>query len=360
MPQQKVAEFSIDRLQIVDERGNVDEKLWPVEMDSSKIRQIFESMTFARILDATMLRLQREGRCGTYASSEGQEATQIGAALALNRDDWIFPYFRELGAWIVRGYPLEKWAAYWAWDERGMADTKAYNMFMLAIPVSTQIPHATGFAWGLKKRKEKKVVLCFLGDGATSKGDFAESLNFAGVFKIPIVYVCLNNQWAISVPRSRQSAAETLAQKAVAAGIEDIQVDGNDVFAVYNAAKEAADRARKGKGPTLIECVTYRLGDHTTSDDAVRYRASEDVSTWRAKEPLVRLRKLLQARGAWDEGYQKKVEADAQAKVDAAIKKMEAMPRPPIEDIFNYMYAKPTPELSEQLSEAKKFYGDKR
>ena len=359
MPQKKLAEFSIDWLQVVDENGKVDEKLFPEELDDEKLKQMFEHILFSRQLDLTMLKLQREGRCGTYASNEGQEAVQVGAAMGVNKEDWIFPYFRELGAWVVRGVPAQNFAAYWAWDERGLADMKKYNMFMIAVPVGTQLPHATGFAWGLKRSnaKTKRVVLAFHGDGATSKGDFAESLNFAGVFKIPVVYVCLNNQYAISLPRSKQSAAETLAQKAVAAGIPGIQVDGNDVVAVYKATKEAAERARAGKGATLIEAVTYRLGDHTTSDDAARYRTKEEVESWRAKEPLIRMRKLLESKGIWRDTWEKSLLTKINDQIAKAIKTMEEMPPPPIDDIFNYMYAEPTAELTEQLSEAKKIYG---
>jgi len=239
----------------------------------------------------------------------------------------------------------------WAGDERGHKIPENVNIFTMTIPVSTHIPHAVGFAWGAKLRKKNFVTVCFFGDGATSKGDFGEGLNFAGTFKTPVVFVCQNNQWAISVPRSRQTAAQTLAQKAVAFGFEGIQVDGNDIFAVYKAGKYALDKARAGKGPTLIECYTYRLSDHTTADDAKKYRSDKEVEEWKKKDPIDRLRKFMQKKGLWNENYEKKVLEDARKKVDSAVQKMESMPPADPKDIFKYQYAEMPWHLQEQMKE---------
>ena len=222
--------------------------------------------------------MQREGRIGTYASIWGQEAAQVGSALALTDGDWIFPSFRESGVLVARGYPLWMLYRYWTGDERGMSAPEGLNVFPMSVPVGTQIPHATGAAWAMKLKGHKNVAAVYFGDGGSSKGDFHEGLNFAGVFKVPCVFLCQNNQWAISVPRSSQTAAKTIAQKGFAYGMEGLQVDGNDVVAVYKATKEAAEKARSGGGPTLIECFTYRLDDHTTADDSSRYRSDEPRS----------------------------------------------------------------------------------
>src|SRR5204863_369792 len=283
MPKKTVQSFSVEWLQILDENGNCDEALRP-SLSNDEIKKLYEWMLLARIFDEKAFKLQREGRLGTYASILGQEAAQVGSALALRPDDWMFPAFREPGASIVRGLPMRMVLQYWAGDERGSLIPEELNDFPITIPVGTQIPIAVGAAWAAKLKGDKIAVMAYMGDGATSKGDFHEGLNFAGVFAVPVVFVCQNNQWAISVPLKRQTAAKTLAQKAIAYGFSGIQVDGNDPFAVYKATHEALDQARDGQGPTLIECVTYRLGDHTTADDASRYRSRDEVEQWRKKD----------------------------------------------------------------------------
>jgi pyruvate dehydrogenase E1 component alpha subunit len=338
-------------LQILDENGNLSGEI-PQGLTVDDIKKIYELMILTRTFDETCLALQREGRILTYASTLGQEA-QVAAAYALQKQDWFIPSFREHGVFFTRGYPIEKYLLYWAGDERGMQIPENINCLPICVPVSTQIPHAVGIAWAAKMRKEKTVVAVFFGDGATSKGDFHEAMNWAGVFKIPCIFICQNNQWAISMPRSKQTAAETIAQKAIAYGFEGIQVDGNDVFAVYKATKYAADKARAGNGPTLIELYTYRLSDHTTADDAKRYRDPKEVEEWKKKDPILRLRKFLQNRNWWSEEWEKKILQNAKQEVDAAVKSAESLLPPKPEEMFTSMYAKLPKNLEEEMEEAK-------
>lgn len=292
MPKKTIEKFKIEWLQILDEHGNCDEELRPSLRDA-EIKKLYQWMVLARTLDEKAVKLQREGRLGTYASILGQEASQIGSAYALEPSDWMFPSFREPGVSIVRGLPLRMIFQYWSGDERGSHIPPGQNDFPITIPVATHIPIAAGTAWAAKFDGQRIAIAVYLGDGATSKGDFHEGLNFAGVFSLPMVFLCQNNHWAISVPLRKQTLAKTLAQKAIAYGFEGIQVDGNDIFAVYLATKEALERARAGNGPTLIECVTYRIGDHTTADDASRYRSQDEVEQWRKKDPIDRLRNYM-------------------------------------------------------------------
>jgi pyruvate dehydrogenase E1 component alpha subunit len=354
MPRKIIKDFSVEWLQILDEHGVCDEDLRP-PLSDAQIRSLYEWMILARAFDEKAYKLQREGRLGTYASILGQEAAQIASALALEPSDWMFPAFREPGAYMVRGLPLRMILQYWSGDERGSIIPEGQNDFPISIPVATQIPIGAGAAWGAKYQGDKIAVLVFLGDGATSKGDFHEGLNAAGVLSLPVVFFCQNNQWAISVPRNRQTAAETLAQKAIAYGFPGIQVDGNDVFAVYSATDEALKRARAGKGPTLIEAVTYRIGDHTTADDATRYRSAEEVAEWKNKDPIDRLIKYMATKRLWDEAYGQKITAQARERVEAAVKEEETtLPADP-KEIFLHTFHQLPLELAEQM---KAFLGE--
>ena len=345
----KSIEFSIEYLQILDENGNCDESLMP-QLSEAEIKKMYELMVLARTFDEYALKLQREGRILTFASVKGQEASQIGSTLAMQDNDWIFPAFRENAAFIARGFPMEMLYQYWGGDERGMKIPEGFNLFTVSIPVASQIPHAVGFAWGAKLKNDPLAVIVYFGDGATSEGDFHSGLNFAGVFKLPVVFICQNNQWAISVPRSRQTASETLAQKAIGYGFSGIQVDGNDVFAVYRATKEALERAHKGE-PTLIECFTYRLSDHTTADDAKRYRTQEELEAWIKKDPIERLKKYMASKGMWNEDYEKKVRSDVIAKVEEAVKKAESIQPPEKIDMFRFMFVEMPQKLKDEMSE---------
>ncbi len=350
MPEIIIETFNIKRIDILDEKGNADKSLMPALSDP-EIKRMYEVLTLARTFDHHALSLQREGRMGTYASILGQEASQIGSALALEKSDWVFPSFREMGVYITMGYPLHMLFQYWGGDERGVKCPDGLNIFPVCVPVGTQTPHAAGAAMAARYKGDKIAVACYFGDGGTSEGDFHESMNMAGVFKLPVVFICQNNQWAISVPRERQTASKTIAQKAVGYGFEGIQVDGNDIFAVYKASKEAVDKARRGDGPTFIECFTYRMSDHTTADDAVRYRTKEEVDEWKGRDPILRLRLFMEKNGLWNEQYQKEVEEKAKAAVDEAVKKAEGIKHPEPKDMFTYTYENLTPRQIKEMRE---------
>ena len=348
MPKKTIKSFDVEWLQILDEEGNCDEHIRPLLTDR-EIRKLYEWMVLARSVDERAFKLQREGRIGTYAPILGQEAVQVGSAYALQPSDWLFPSYRETGAYLVRGLPLKLIYLYWSGDERGGQIPEGHNDFPITIPVGTQIPIAVGAAWAAKTKGDRIAVIVYFGDGATSKGDFHEGLNFAGIFSLPIVFLCQNNQWAISMPLQRQTGAQSLAQKAIAYGFGGIQVDGNDVFAVYKAAQEALDRARKGGGPTLIECVTYRMSDHTTADDSTRYREPEEVQAWRAKDPIQRLKKYMEKKGLWDPSYGEQVISEVLVQVEAAVREFEAMPPPDPRDIFRYTFQEMPADLLQQM-----------
>lgn len=354
MPEKVLKTFEIKYLQVLDETGKCDEKLCPRELDEKLIKKMYEAMLLTRKSDDVSLKLQREGRMLTYASTRGQEA-QVGVAFALKDDDWFFPSFREHGVLMARGVPISTLMLYWMGDENGSKFPG--NNFMMTVPVSTQVPHAVGAAWAMKLQGKKTATMVFFGDGGSSKADFYEGANFAGVFNAPVVLVCQNNQWAISVPRAHQTKAETIAQKAIAVGFEGIQVDGNDVIAVYLAAKRALEKARSGGGPTLIEMFTYRMSDHTTSDDSRRYRDIKEVEQWAKKDPIDRLRKFMEKNRWWTEKYQKDIEQKIGAQVDAAVKAAESAKPPGPTEMFDYTFEQPTPNLNEQRGEVKRFYG---
>lgn len=346
-----IATFEVPYLQILDEQGKCDEKLKP-KVDDETLRKMYEGMVLTRAFDDKALKLQRQGRLGTYAPMRGQEACQIGSVFTLQPEDWVFPAFRENGVFLVRGVSADMLFRYWAGDERGMQIPKNINMFPVAITVGAHLPHAVGAAMAFTYKKQKQVSIVYFGDGATSEGDFSEAMNFAGVYKAPCVFICQNNQWAISVPVSEQTASQTLAQKAIAYGFEGIQVDGNDVFAVYKATLRAVEKARRGEGPTLIECFTYRLADHTTSDDAKRYRDEEEVKEWEKKDPLARFEKYLLDKKIINPVTIGKVRSEAEAAIERAVKLAEsAKPQPPT-DMFDYVYAARTPELEEQRAQS--------
>jgi len=337
MPEKVIGSFQVKRLDILDEKGNADISLMP-SLSEAYIRRMYELLVLSRTFDGFALNLQREGRLGTYASIAGQEASQVGTAFALEKTDWIFPSFREMGVYLTMGYPMHMLFQYWAGDERGIRSPDDLNMFPICIPVGTQIPHAAGAALAAQYRKDRIAVVAYFGDGGTSKGDFHEGFNIAGVGKLPVVFICQNNQWAISVPREKQTASKTLAQKAFAYGFEGIQVDGNDIFAVYKVAADALKQAREGGGPTFIECLTYRMSDHTTADDATRYRTKEEVEAWKPKDPLLRLKLFMEKNRLWTEEYQKHVEEESKETVSAAVKRAEAMEPPEPADMFTYTY----------------------
>ncbi len=349
MPRTQVYNAVTERLEILDTEGRVDAELMP-ELSEEEIRGLYRDMVMMRTFDNKALKLQRQGRMGTWPPIRGQEAVQAGVALAMTSDDWLIPAFREHGVMVLHGVPLHLVFAYWAGDERGSAFPDGVRCFPVAVPVGSQWQHGTGVGLSLKLREEEAAAVVFGGDGSTSEGDFHEALNCAGVFSTKTVFVIQNNQWAISVPLHRQTVAATLAQKAHAYGIPGIQVDGNDVFAVYSVAHQALERARKDEGPTLIEAVTYRLGDHTTADDASRYRDQEELEQWEERDPILRLRRYLERKEMWDDSQEAVLQDEAGAWLDSQVEALESMPPQDPRDLFTHMYADTPPHLQEQMA----------
>lgn len=345
----KVFEGSIEYSQIMDESGNIDGALFPKDLGDSNIIEMYKKMSFARALDAKALSLQRQGRAVTYAPLVGEEATQIGTALAMGKGDMFVPNFRQHGVFLARGMPLERIFLYWRGFEEGNVAPPGVNGFPVIVPVSSQLPHAAGIAFTQKYKKTGAAVIAYVGDGGTSEGDFYEALNFAGVFALPLVVVIENNQWAISLPRKSQSAASTLAQKGFAAGVRSLQVDGNDVVAVWKATREAIANAHAG--PTLIECITYRMSMHTTADDPTKYRPESEVEPWKQRDPISRVRKYLESKKLWGDEQESKMMAEQKALIDEGVKKAEAFVPDPRE-MFKHMYSFMPETLKEELDDA--------
>ena len=350
MPVKKLAEFKVERLEILAPDGSCDHALKP-DIPQEKLLRIYGLMIQARVFDEKAFKLQRQGRLGTYPQILGQEASQTVPPLCLEKKDWLIPTYRGQGCYFARGMPLKNSLLYWAGDDRGAAFTEGQNDMLFAIPVASHLTQAAGIAWGCRLKKETSVVLTYLGDGATSKGDFHESLTFAGLFKLPIIYLIENNQGAISLPRRSQTASSTLAQKAFGYGASGIQVDGNDVFALYRATEEAVARARKGEGPAVIEAETYRLGDHTTADEASRYRTPQEVGEWKKKDPISRLEKYLLTQGLLTETQRDQTWREAQEKVQTAIAEYEATPDPDPLKMFDHIFSELPWNLREQREE---------
>ena len=352
MPTTRVAEFRIGLTRYLDPDGNLAVSLPDALADAARLVPLYRAMVLTRVFNAKAVALQRTGRLGTFASSLGQEAVGVGAASAMAADDVLVPSYRDQAAQLWRGVTPVELLLYWGGDERGSDFAGPREDFPISVPVASQVPHAAGVALAIKLRNEARAVLCIIGDGATSKGDFYEALNFAGIWQLPLVVLVNNNQWAISVPRSAQSAAETLAQKAIAAGIPGEQVDGNDVIAVHTMVARALQRARTGGGACLIEALTYRLSDHTTADDAGRYRNDMEVSRhWRG-EPIAILRQYLVAQGVWNREAEEHALADATAEIERAAEVYLAMPPQPVSAMFDHMFATLPASLKVQRAEA--------
>lgn len=352
MPRTVMKEFQVEHLQVLDKEGNVDEDVMP-DLSQDEIIELYRFMWLTRIWDNKAMKLQRQGRFGTFGQATGQEATQIGATYATTPDDWFVPSFRDTGGYITRGLPMHLLIQYWQGDERGQHFPDDAKDLPIAVPVGTECLHGMGVAWGVQMDEKENAVLCFVGDGATSEGDFHEAMNFAGSFQVPLVMVVENNHWAISVPNEVQTGSETFAQKAVAYGMPGIHVDGNDVFAVYKATQEALERARNGKGPTLIECETYRMGDHTTADDASKYRSDEEVAKWEDRDPIDRLRTYMTNQGFWNEEKEDAMKEELKEQVDDAVEKAESVDEPSVEDMFTHTFKDMPWHLEEQLDELK-------
>ena len=347
-----VARFEIRYSRFLDPKGNAVHPLPDFAKDRAELVALYRAMVLARRFDAKAVALQRTGRLGTFASALGQEAVPVGVASAMQAEDVLLPSFREHGAQLWRGVSPVELFLYWGGDERGSDFAKPRGDFPVCVPVGTHAPHAVGIALAFKLRREKRVAVCVFGDGATSKGDVAEALNAAGVWHLPVVFVINNNRWAISVPVAQQTAAETLAQKAIAAGIEGEQVDGNDVIAVRDAVARAIAKARAGGGPHLIEALTYRIGDHTTADDASRYRNGSEVSARWAEEPIARLRNYLVSASMWGKSDEEQLLAEITLTIERAAEAYLATPAQGPEAMFDFTYESLPKDLAEQRQAA--------
>jgi pyruvate dehydrogenase E1 component alpha subunit len=334
-----IARFEVHRRSYLAPDGGVLRPLPAFAADIPTLLALYRGMVLTRAFDLKAVSLQRTGRLGTYAVSLGQEAVSVGVASAMRAEDVLLPSYRDNGTLLWRGTKMEEILLFWGGDERGNLSSGPAHDFPYCIPVGSQAPQAAGVAYAFKLRKEPRVAVCLFGDGATSKGDVWEAMNFAGVHKLPVVFVANNNQWAISVPLRLQTASETLAQKAIAAGFVGEQVDGNDVIAMRAAAEEAIAHARAGGGPRFIEALTYRLSDHTTADDAARYRPSEEVQARWKEDPIARMRAYLVSKKAWGKTAEEELAAECQKNIEAAIERyLATSPRAP-ETMFDHLYA---------------------
>lgn len=349
-----VASFEIQYTQYLDADGKAQGALPERARDARSLIRLYRGMVAVRAFDTKAVALQRTGQLGTYPSSLGEEAVDVATGQAMRAEDVLLTSYRDTGALFARGVRMTEILLYWGGDERGMDYAVPREDFPISVPVASHILHTVGAAFAFKYRHEPRVAVCMLGDGATSKGDFYEAINAAGVWQLPMVVVVINNQWAISVPRAAQSHAETLAQKAIAAGIEGEQVDGNDAVALTERLEYAIEKARSGGGPHLIEALTYRLTDHTTADDARRYRSDEELAAHRAFDPVERLRKFLEHAGVWSESDEAALQAESSAEVERAAAEYLATPPAPPTVMFDYLFESLPAALRDQRAEVEK------
>lgn len=335
-------------IQIVDEEGNVVLPEYREKLTKELATMMYYHLVRTRTFDRKCVSLQRQGRIGTYAPYEGQEASQVGSALALENDDWLFPTYRDHGATMTFGHSLVRILLYWKGRNEGCVPPEGKKIFPPSVPIATQLPHAAGAAYAEKRKGTKNAVIVYFGDGATSEGDFHEGLNIASVFHVPVVFFNQNNQYAISVPIARQMNSKTIAQKALAYDIPGVRVDGNDIFAVYFETKKALDRARNGEGPTLIEAVTWRYGAHTTADDPTKYRDQEESKRRRERDPILRVERFLKQTGWWDEQQISAMQEKVQAEIEQAVAEMEQFPEANPADMFDFVFAAPTWTIEQQ------------
>ncbi|MFB5192311.1 pyruvate dehydrogenase (acetyl-transferring) E1 component subunit alpha [Alicyclobacillus fastidiosus] len=347
-----VSEHTVPYVQVLDENGKVTDKELLPNLTDDQLREMMKRMVFTRILDQRAIKLTRQGRLGFYAPVAGQEASMIGSEFATDKEDFVVPGYRDLPQCVYHGYPLYKLFLYSRGHQEGGRVPEDVNVMMPQIIIGAQIVQTAGIALGYKLKGEKHIAITYTGDGGTSQGDFYEGMNFAGAYKAPAVFFVQNNQYAISVPREKQTAAETLAQKAIAAGIPGVQVDGMDILGVYAAVKQAVDRARAGEGPTLIEAVTFRYGPHTMSgDDPTRYRTKETEATWEKRDPLVRFRTYLTEKGLWSDDEEQQVIEAAKDTINEALKQADNAEKMKVEDLIDAMFEEPTTALKRQRAE---------
>lgn len=341
-------QLEIEMIKYIDENGKALHT--DTSISQEKLIGMYTGMVKARVFDVRAMKLQRQGRIGTYAPLQGQEAAQIGSAYATGEKDWIYPSYREIGVSLMKGMPMEKLFLYTMGHLEGLAQ-KTANVFPVQIIIGAQYLHAVGGAWASQYKGEDSVSVAYIGDGGTSEGDFHEALNFAGVYKLPIVFIVQNNQWAISVPFEKQTASKTIAQKALAYGISGVRVDGNDVIAMYTTMKKAIEKAKAGK-PVLIEAVTFRQGPHTTADDPTKYRLPDEETQWSIKDPLVRMKKHMTESGIWNEEKDQKLFDEMEKSVTKAFEKAKSTNPSQIKDVFEHIYEEKTKQLEEQQMQA--------
>ena len=350
-----IAEFRIPYHQVLDPAGRLVAELPEFAKDREELLKLYRLMTLTRTFDTKAINLQRTGKLGTYASCLGHEAAHVGVGAAMRPEDCFAPMYREYGAQFWRGVRMEDVLLYWGGDERGNDFAGPRHDFPWCVPIGTQCLHAAGAALAFRLRNEPRCAVSVIGDGGTSQGDFYEALNLSAVRDLPVVFVVVNNKWAISVPIAMQTASKTLAQKAIAAGMPGIQVDGNDVIAVRETMERALARARSGEGPTLVEAVTYRLSDHTTADDASRYRDKAEVEDGWKVEPMIRIRRYLMDNEMWTEADEEALKADCAKQVDAAVAAYLDTPVQPVEAMFDFMFAELPEAMVEQRETARRF-----
>ncbi len=338
-------------IQVLNEEGEVVNEAAMPDLTDEQLQELMSRMVYTRILDQRSISLNRQGRLGFYAPTAGQEASQLASQFALEKEDFILPGYRDVPQMIWHGLPLYQAFLFSRGHFHGNQIPEGVNVISPQIIIGAQIIQAAGVALGMKKRGAKSVAITYTGDGGASQGDFYEGINFAGAFKAPAIFVVQNNRFAISTPVEKQSAAKTIAQKAVAAGIPGVQVDGMDPLAVYSAVKEARERAINGEGPTLIETLTYRYGPHTMAgDDPTRYRTSDLDNEWEKKDPLVRFRKFLEKKGIWNEEKENEVIERAKEDIKEAIKKADEAPKQKVTDLMENMYEQMPKNLEEQYA----------
>lgn len=347
--------FHIDYVRFLSPEGELDPSAEHLAADADLLLRFYKAMVRTRVYDSKAIALQRTGKLGTFASCYGQEAIGVGVASAMRSEDVLAPSYRDHGAQLIRGMTLVENLVYWGGDERGSDFQIPRQDFPICVPVGTQVAHAAGAAYAFKLRGEPRVAVSMLGDGGTSTGDFYSALNMAGVWAAPLVVVVNNNQWAISTPCKLETATQTLAQKAIAAGVEGRQVDGNDVIAVYEVARMALEKARRGGGPTLIEALSYRLGDHTTADDATRYRDPAVVQREAAREPIGRLRNHLISRDLWNKDLDAQLAKECADEVERAVEAYLATPPQDFSAMFDHLFAQLPASMNSQYEEARRF-----
>ncbi len=340
---------------IIDDNGQLVNSKWLGDIDDKAILKAYKFMQYVRTADEMCISYQRQGRLYTFPPNLGQEAIATAAGFVMKKEDWLVPAYREAAAWLLKGGSLTDIFLLWGGNEEGAMFSGAENILPVSIPIASQLLHAVGIGFALNYKKKDGVIFAFVGDGGTSQGDFHEALNFAGVWKTPVIFIIQNNQYAISVPVNKQTAAKNLAIKSVAYGIPGTRVDGNDFLAMHRALSEAQKYVSSGNGPILIEAVTYRKGAHTTSDDPSIYRTGEEETKWAVKDPIKRLGLYLIGKKIWKASDEKKLIDGYKKEVDAQFLEYEKHPEYKLDDVFNYMYEEMPEILKNQKVEYEKF-----